>query len=329
MTALVASPGPVTLVGCTAIDVSHRDPAPPPATANHAAASAGGHADAGTPFYNHLMSMIDATALENRHAQQCREIDAVPPTDGHSWLTGHLIASAAVLVVVVAFGGIVAGLRAGQSEPPVVTADRAPAKKSLLVASATTAEAPAETALPAAKPDDSGSVGIKVTDAQAKDAAVDGIDAGSVSAAKADEPAQAKPADRPSVASVGSGVKAENEAPEGTPLSARTAPTEVSAPPEALPGKTLSENPPSKKSSAWIETGSIVESPAAIRNARMLSDANMRAGPGMSQAVVAAIPRGSAVEVLSCRHWCEVVFAGQRGWVYKDYIGASETTQGR
>jgi hypothetical protein len=27
------------------------------------------------------------------------------------------------------------------------------------------------------------------------------------------------------------------------------------------------------------------------------------------------------VEVIACRQWCEVIFSGQRGWVYKGFIG--------
>src|SRR5262249_23553197 len=38
--------------------------------------------------------------------------------------------------------------------------------------------------------------------------------------------------------------------------------------------------------------------------------------------VLATIPPGSSIEVIKCRHWCEVIFAGQRGWVYKTFIGA-------
>jgi uncharacterized protein YraI len=49
----------------------------------------------------------------------------------------------------------------------------------------------------------------------------------------------------------------------------------------------------------------------------------LRAGPGNGQPVVATISRGTSVEVINCRAWCEVIFAGQRGWVYKSYLGGS------
>jgi hypothetical protein len=72
-----------------------------------------------------------------------------------------------------------------------------------------------------------------------------------------------------------------------------------------------------------IETGSVerADDPPATNIVRVVSDVNMRAGPSKGQAVLATISRGSPVEVINCRQWCEVMFAGQRGWVYKSFIG--------
>jgi SH3-like domain-containing protein len=73
------------------------------------------------------------------------------------------------------------------------------------------------------------------------------------------------------------------------------------------------------------EIGSTVDPakdhPVAIPIASTISDVRMRAGPGNGQAVLATIPKGRPVEVIECRQWCEVIFAGQRGWVYKSFIG--------
>ena len=54
---------------------------------------------------------------------------------------------------------------------------------------------------------------------------------------------------------------------------------------------------------------------------RVISDVNMRTGPGNSQTVIATIPRGSPVEVIECQQWCEVIFTGRRGWVYASFLG--------
>jgi SH3-like domain-containing protein len=79
------------------------------------------------------------------------------------------------------------------------------------------------------------------------------------------------------------------------------------------------------------ETGSAVDranDPAPIRIAQTISDVNMRAGPSNGQAVLATIPRGSPVDVIGCRQWCEVIFADRRGWVYKGFIAAPSMARG-
>jgi hypothetical protein len=58
----------------------------------------------------------------------------------------------------------------------------------------------------------------------------------------------------------------------------------------------------------------------AVRVARVISGVNMRAGPSNDQAVIATIPKGSPIEVVKCHNWCDVMFATQRGWVYKTFI---------
>jgi len=89
------------------------------------------------------------------------------------------------------------------------------------------------------------------------------------------------------------------------------------------------EQPPSPdlpSLSSAVETGSVEQkgNPAgAVRIARVVSDVSMRAGPSKGQAVLTTISRGRTVDVISCRAWCEVIFAGQHGWIYKDFIAAS------
>jgi hypothetical protein len=81
---------------------------------------------------------------------------------------------------------------------------------------------------------------------------------------------------------------------------------------------------PSSLSSA-IETGSVERAgnADAARIARVASDVRLRAGPSNGDVVLATVPGGRLVEVIGCRAWCEVIFSGQRGWVYKGFIGPS------
>jgi hypothetical protein len=83
-------------------------------------------------------------------------------------------------------------------------------------------------------------------------------------------------------------------------------------------------NVPSSSSSSKsrIELDQANPQAASAHPARVIRAVNLRAGPDNGAAVLTTIPDGGAVEVIECRHWCEVVFAGQRGWVYKSFLGS-------
>jgi uncharacterized protein YraI len=53
------------------------------------------------------------------------------------------------------------------------------------------------------------------------------------------------------------------------------------------------------------------------------TDLNLRSGPGPNYAVAGVIPAGTAVDVAGCleaANWCQVVYNGQTGWSYGDYL---------
>jgi len=55
---------------------------------------------------------------------------------------------------------------------------------------------------------------------------------------------------------------------------------------------------------------------------------NLRAGPGSAYARIATIPAGAQVNVLRCRNWCEVVYAGRKGWASAAYIARGAARRG-
>jgi hypothetical protein len=55
---------------------------------------------------------------------------------------------------------------------------------------------------------------------------------------------------------------------------------------------------------------------------------NLRAGPGTSYARIATIPAGARVNVLRCARWCEVVYAGRKGWASASYIARGAVPRG-
>lgn len=279
-----ATPKSRSLAGRAAKSVSRGDQTLPYTAMDHAAASSGGCTrDAPTPFYDHLMSIIHATALENGRAAQHDEGDAVSHAAHPRWRIHPLIPCIAGLIVVAAAGRVFLVPEVSQRQPPIVTADADNAfkERSRVVDKAAAPDGLAERPVPTAGPD-----GLEPTGIEGKRTDEGRIGVGAVVAAKSDE----RPLDA-----------------AGQPK--REQPPTADAP-SPLPGA--------------IETGSVerADDPPAIRIARVVSDVNMRAGPSNGQSVLATISRGSHVEVINCRQWCEVIFSGQRGWIYKSFIGA-------
>jgi uncharacterized protein YraI len=46
----------------------------------------------------------------------------------------------------------------------------------------------------------------------------------------------------------------------------------------------------------------------------------MRTGPQKNATAMGTVPAKSSVQVVSCKKWCQIVYNGKRGWVYKSYI---------
>lgn len=62
------------------------------------------------------------------------------------------------------------------------------------------------------------------------------------------------------------------------------------------------------------------EKAGAGANGRILRPVTMRAGPKKGAAAILTVPAKASVQVMSCKQWCEIVYNGKRGWVYKSYV---------
>jgi len=238
--------------------------------------------------------MIHATALENRGVPNNDDVGAAASLADRKRRLSYLIFCAAALTVA---GGALLAAGLTLKDPLVVAADSAPEEASRVLATAATDDEPARS-LAAAEPG-----GLEPTSAEGNETAGAGTAAAAVTPAASDErwvatPAAEQPVEsRGSDAELRSGVAAE-------------------APPPLPPAET-----------GW--TVEQVDAAAVSHMARIVSGVNMRAGPSNGQPVLATIPKGSPVEVIDCRQWCEVIFAGQRGWVYKSFIAESPIPGGR
>jgi hypothetical protein len=56
------------------------------------------------------------------------------------------------------------------------------------------------------------------------------------------------------------------------------------------------------------------------KSKRVSNDVRLRARPDNAAKAVAVIPAGKRVGVVECRVWCEVLYAGTRGFIYKSFL---------
>lgn len=71
--------------------------------------------------------------------------------------------------------------------------------------------------------------------------------------------------------------------------------------------------PPADKPATAAEDGSTQEG-------RILHGVTMRASPKKGAAALTTIPAKTIVQVVSCKQWCEVVYKGTHGWIYKSFV---------
>jgi hypothetical protein len=58
----------------------------------------------------------------------------------------------------------------------------------------------------------------------------------------------------------------------------------------------------------------------AAANGRILRTVTMRSGPKKGASAIMTVPAKASVQVMNCKQWCEIVYNGKHGWVYKSYV---------
>ncbi|GLS38331.1 peptide-binding protein [Mesorhizobium tianshanense] len=59
---------------------------------------------------------------------------------------------------------------------------------------------------------------------------------------------------------------------------------------------------------------------SAAGTGRILRAVTMRTGPKKNAAAIVTVPAKTSVQVMSCKKWCQIVYNGKRGWIYKSFI---------
>ena len=316
--------------------VSHGDEAASNVGSDARASSEGG--DGPTPFYDLLTSMIQAHALENAGVRQhdnttdhddmiaARKVgggsgtshgpDACDATGILRRVKVYRDACIAGLIVTVAMGGVIFLAQVSARQPLVAAAAYDPSKgRAPVIGAAGSASEPVERPLQAGEPSGLEKPGVERNRT-----------ANVVAAALADDRAVAPPIAEQRIENLASDAKNPWQA-EGA-LEVRWSSEATHSDTIGLTTSALSNDPLPQVAATSPppagKTGSTVDrtnDTVAIRIARPIMHVNMRAGPSNDQTVVTRIPEGSALEVLKCHQWCEVIFAGRRGWVYKGFIG--------
>lgn len=67
--------------------------------------------------------------------------------------------------------------------------------------------------------------------------------------------------------------------------------------------------------------GAAATGAAPASTAVVTSSVKMRSRATNGAAIVAVIPDNASVGVVACQAWCEVVYKGRRGFIYKDFVG--------
>lgn len=78
---------------------------------------------------------------------------------------------------------------------------------------------------------------------------------------------------------------------------------------------------------ALVGGGVALAGPALAQDAVVVTDLNMRAGPGPEYEVITAIPGNESVVIHGCTEsmsWCQVSWGGQQGWAFAEYIAYAD-----
>lgn len=108
-------------------------------------------------------------------------------------------------------------------------------------------------------------------------------------------------------------VAAPTSAAGGDPDGAQTAAIPAAQPqaPEQQPEATQNDNSQAKAKPRKV---------VAVGTGRILRAVTMRSGPKKNAAAISTVPAKASVQVMGCQKWCQIVYNGKTGWIYKSYI---------
>ena len=64
---------------------------------------------------------------------------------------------------------------------------------------------------------------------------------------------------------------------------------------------------------------------AKARPTQIRTAANMRSRPKSGSGIIMVVPQSATVQLVGCKVWCEIVYKGKRGYVYKDFLSGARS----
>lgn len=98
---------------------------------------------------------------------------------------------------------------------------------------------------------------------------------------------------------------------------------DTAAAPPAADGSTAAHAEPDPKAATAAIPAVQPDKPAAKAaggNGTILRAVTMRAAPKKHGAAIGTVPAKATVQVVSCASWCEIVYQGKRGFIYKGFL---------
>ena len=141
---------------------------------------------------------------------------------------------------------------------------------------------------------------------------LDNIETGSIEpAAEAVEDANIEPTAEAAIETTDEGVEdtVEDTGEQTLALAGTTAATDTGAEPAPKPVVKPEPKP---------------EAAAPSRTASVRTDVNLRSKPVNGSKSILVVPAGRQVEVIACDYWCEVIYAGKRGFIYKGFLPSAK-----
>jgi len=135
-------------------------------------------------------------------------------------------------------------------------------------------------------------------------------------AAKPADTAFAEPAAQSDASALLSKVAAPGAAPAKDDAAQKDNPDGAQTAAIPTPKPQVSQAQPSAGDEATAEPQKV----SAASTGRILRAVTMRAGPKQKAAAILTVPAKTSVQVMSCKQWCQIVYNGKRGWIYKTYV---------